>query len=1096
MVGLISSTHLGQSDLGFEVRFDDIELIDTDEGSYLVLVSRELDTVISYDLAGGLTSPSMVNSYNFPGYTGTPTGITPLEIDGDIYFGIEGLNSSRGYAVTFSSTGRINRKRFDGDTGIGHQMYGVGGVETAQAGTVIVGALVDTQSIASYSMASDGTLNEISNINLGNNQVTTLHTLEMGEQTIVLYGSTFDQSVTSLSVDAHGVLTKMDDVRAAQGLGVNTITDIKTVDMGGITHAIIAASGSSSLSVLTLNANGEFTVVDHVIDSIGTRIGGARLMETITINGVTFIAVAGREDGLSLFTLMPDGTLVHRLSVEDTTELGLSTISSFKLTTSGDDLVMLITSSAETGVQSLTFSTNTDGVVKVANGGQTLGTADDDTLFGSSENDSLSGGSGNDFFFDGAGSDTISTGNGADVVVLIQDRETDTITDFNATHDRLDLSNLPMLRSTGQLTYTMTGSGGILTYRDERIVLESYNGMSISWAAISNAITLDLSHYLPVLTENVVTENIITASGNGDTLHGTDGSDTFEGSTGDDVFYGQGGTDTFNGGEGIDTVNYSTETLGLELDMTDPSKNKGGASGDIFTSIEAIVATNYNDILSGSTETDQFFGLDGDDKIYGLEGADNLDGGDGNDTLLGGTDHDMLYGGDGSDVLFGQNGYDTLWGEAGDDLLKGGNGNDTLYGGDGDDTLEGQAGDDVLYGQSGTDTFDGGTGFDTVNYSTETLGIEIKLTDPSKNKGGASGETFTSIEAIVATDYNDILSGSTEADQFFGLDGDDKIYGLEGADTLQGGDGNDKIWGGTDNDKIYGGDGDDKLVGQADNDTLWGGAGDDFIKGGPGNDTLYGGEGDDIIKGKKGRDTIYGGDGNDILNGFNGRDIIYGEDGDDTILGLSHYDYIYGGNGNDTIDGGASADFLYGDAGNDTIYGGASDDTVYGGADNDTLFGNKGEDTLYGEDGNDTLNGGKHEDTLFGGNGNDTLYGEDHDDALFGDAGDDWLYGENGNDRLSGGAGDDTLSGGAGNDIFIFSGGEDTFADFDLSTDRIELDCASLGLSTDLNISSLVHSIKGWKQADFLLHFSDENIIRFTDYDGSAADLIGLIDLV
>ncbi|MCP1573219.1 hypothetical protein J2S30_001598 [Herbaspirillum rubrisubalbicans] len=79
----------------------------------------------------------------------------------------------------------------------------------------------------------------------------------------------------------------------------------------------------------------------------------------------------------------------------------------------------------------------------------------------------------------------------------------------------------------------------------------------------------------------------------------------------------------------------------------------------------------------------------GDDLMGGSSRSDNLWGGTGNDTLLG-------YEGD--DRLYGEEGNDQLQGGAGKDLLDGGQGDDLLIGGDGDDQLYGESGNDRLFG--------------------------------------------------------------------------------------------------------------------------------------------------------------------------------------------------------------------------------------------------------------------------------------------------------------------------------------------------------------------------------------------------------------
>ena len=103
-------------------------------------------------------------------------------------------------------------------------------------------------------------------------------------------------------------------------------------------------------------------------------------------------------------------------------------------------------------------------------------------------------------------------------------------------------------------------------------------------------------------------------------------------------------------------------------------------------------------------------------------------------------------------------------------------------------------------------------------------------------EGSARGDVFRSIEAVIGSDYGDILVGDGRANTLIGLGGRDILIGGGGDDTLSGRDGADTIYGGTGQDTIRGGRG---------NDELRGGPGRDSLSGGPGRDDIYGGGGVD-----------------------------------------------------------------------------------------------------------------------------------------------------------------------------------------------------------------------------------------------------------
>ena len=537
--------------------------------------------------------------------------------------------------------------------------------------------------------------------------------------------------------------------------------------------------------------------------------------------------------------------------------------------------------------------------------------------------------------------------------------------------------------------------------------------------------------------------NLSTAAGGdaeGDSLIGIENligsiyGDTLTGDAADNVLTGGAGADALNGGGGSDSANYSTSAAGVLIDLALGTGFGGDAEGDILTSIENLMGSNFDDQLTGDS---------GDNNLAGGAGADLLDGGAGQDladyrgsaegvhvnldtgTTEGGdaggdvlTDIEGLLGSEFDDILTGSGAANTLVGYGGNDMLRGGDDDDQLYGDAGDDRLYGDAGDDRLYGGAGADRLYGGAGTDVFRAGDDD-------------------------DVLKGDDGDDLLYGEDGNDQLSGDAGNDRLYGGAGADELFGGDGVDVLKGGYDADVLYGDAGNDKLYGEYGNDTLYGGTGIDQLFGGTGNDQLYGDAGNDRLYGDAGADLLYGGDDadvlrggddDDVLSGGNGADRLLGESGNDQLSGDAGDDRLYGGVGADELHGGDDADVLkggddddvlYGESGNDKLFGDAGNDTLYGGTEVDQLFGGDGSDTLYGDVGSDRLYGDAGTDLLYGGDGADTLRGGDDADTLSGDSGSDRLYGDAGADQLYGGDGADTLYGGDDGDVLRGGDGAD-----------------------------------------------------------------------
>lgn len=581
----------------------------------------------------------------------------------------------------------------------------------------------------------------------------------------------------------------------------------------------------------------------------------------------------------------------------------------------------------------------------------------------------------------------------------------------------------------------------------------------------------------------------ITGSSGTDILYGGLGNDSLYGGTNSDTLVGGGGSDSLYGGSGSDLADYSASGAGVSVNLTTGAGLNGDAQGDIFSSIEYVLGSDFDDTLTGNSSDNILTGGLGNDSLAGGSGDDSLYGGDNADTLTGGSGGDLIDGGAGRDMAD----YSAATGavtvnlstglgsgsDAGSDTLTGiedvtGSGNaDSLTGNSADNALYGGGGADTLTGGEGADSLDGGSGNDLVSYAASLAGVTVDLATGVGSGGDAAGDTLTGIESLTGSALNDVLTGNTSANLLTGGDGSDLLDGGSGADSLYGGVGNDTLKGGSGSDILSGGTGIDtadysasatavnvtvngtvsggdaagdtlsgieNLIGSALNDTLTGDAVSNYLSGGAGRDSLTGGDGDDTLAGGAGIDTLTGGAGLDYIDystSSSGVSVnlatgaaLYGDAQGDVLAGV---DGIIGSAFDDTLVGfdaqGTAPDvytnIFYGGGGNDVMDGAAANDVLYGGTENDTVLGGTGDDTLSGGDGTDSLLGGDGNDSATGDAGDDILSGDAGNDVLDGGTGNDAVYGGTGVDALSGGDGLDTLDGGDGNDTLIGGAGED-----------------------------------------------------------------------
>lgn len=285
------------------------------------------------------------------------------------------------------------------------------------------------------------------------------------------------------------------------------------------------------------------------------------------------------------------------------------------------------------------------------------------------------------------------------------------------------------------------------------------------------------------------------------------------------------------------------------------------------------------------------------------------------------------------------------------------------------------------------------TGDDQYDPEITTLenGDVVVIWTDSSTTGGDTSSLAVRAQILTVASTENVIVGTSVADDLTGSTGDDQLFGMAGMDSLYGGDGADAVFGGSGDDFIRGdgpasgsdaGDGADTLSGGTGNDSLGGNGGDDLLYGNAGEDGLWGSEGNDSLSGGDGDDRLYGGLGDDRLVGGDAADTLYGAEGGDALIGATGNDLLYGGAGSDALSGGDGDDFLRGDGpasgstssdGADTLSGGEGDDTLGGNGGDDLLRGGNGSDGLWGSEGSDTLDGGGDDDFLQGGNGADVF---------------------------------------------------------------------------------------------------------------------------
>lgn len=601
---------------------------------------------------------------------------------------------------------------------------------------------------------------------------------------------------------------------SAMGTGYTVPTDIEAVQVGGHSYVIVASGGSSTLTVFQLFADGKLKPTDHVLDEGYTSFQAITALETVMIDGRAFIFVGGVDDGISIFTLQPDGRLLHLETLADRDDMTLADVSDIEARVIDNKIALFVSSASETGITQLVFDPGRIGMTGSTSTDRATGTADNDLLIAKPGTSMIWGGEGDDILIATTSSVKMFGGPGADIFVPANTSGRNLIKGFEVGLDHLDLSQLGMIRSLYQIKFKPRTGGVKLEFQDVTIDIITSDGTALTEADFSNDL-FPIAHYAPPKFDVSEIDIPLPPTTVGQHILGTSRNDRLSGSNGPDMLVARQGNDAVSGGAG-------------------------------------------NDSLHGDDGHDRLAGGTGDDLLHGGPGPDTIKAGSGNDRGFGGQGHDTIYGSAGHDSLAGSDGRDHLSGDRGNDELFGNRHEDKLAGGLGNDTLSGGGGDDLLIGAEGDDHIWGGTGNDKLygNHHRDKL------------IGGRGNDT------LLGGSGDDILIGTEGVNRLWGMQGQDRIIGGTGRDLVEAGTGHDVVAGRQGADRITGHDGNDILSGNGGDDLIRGGTGNDKLQGNLHRDLLIGGQGNDIIRGGEGNDTLVGGLGADRLNGGAGRDVF------------------------------------------------------------------------------------------------------------------------------------------------------------------------------------------------------------------------------
>jgi 6-phosphogluconolactonase (cycloisomerase 2 family) len=243
-------------------------------------------------------------------------------------------------------------------------------------------------------------------------------------------------------------------------LELNGVCALATAVVGNKTFLFAASAVDDGVSVLEVAADGDLTNVYNVTNDGTLELDGANSVHTAKIAGTTYLFVAGQvDDGVSVFAVAADGSLINFANVTDGGALELNGASSVTTAFVGGKSFLVVTGAIDDGVS--TFRIDTTGVTITGTAGNDLINATNapagqllpsdlgDTIIGGLGKDTMSGGTGGDFFDFNLKTESVKGAN------------RDVILDFShGQGDRIDLAGIDAKSGGGNQAFKFIGKQG------------------------------------------------------------------------------------------------------------------------------------------------------------------------------------------------------------------------------------------------------------------------------------------------------------------------------------------------------------------------------------------------------------------------------------------------------------------------------------------------------------------------------------------------------------------------------------------------------------------------------------------------------------
>ena len=222
-----------------------------------------------------------------------------------------------------------------------------------------------------FALGLDGSLTNTANVTDGGVLnlvgVSGLTTITSNGNTYLIAAGAGDNGLSVFRVSTGGALTPVYDVADGGSLNLGGVSRVASATVSGNAYVFAAGTNDDGISVFRVQGNGKLTAVYDLSDNGTLELDGVKGLTTATIGGNVFLfAAGGVDDGVSVFNVAANGTLVNTANVTDDATLKLDGASDVATAVVGGVTYLFVTGAVDNGVS--VFSVNSSGILtNVAN---------------------------------------------------------------------------------------------------------------------------------------------------------------------------------------------------------------------------------------------------------------------------------------------------------------------------------------------------------------------------------------------------------------------------------------------------------------------------------------------------------------------------------------------------------------------------------------------------------------------------------------------------------------------------------------------------------------------------------------------------------